>query len=103
MIYVCRNVKPGRHEGEKKNNLFVSQLGSMESARRAEAIRLRVNMNDASGKDKLSFYLAKRGEEGAPQQSLVDVQPQEYILATMNVLRYTLGGRGVQRRHRCDV
>ena len=39
VLYVHRKIKPGRHEGKHQRNLFIGRFGSMESARRATAVR----------------------------------------------------------------
>ena len=109
VLYVRRKVKPGRHEGKNQMNLFIGQFGSMESARRATAVRWHhIGMNKGVRAGLVGF-LAKRkkrkapgvspdGESGAegdlPRQPLVDILPRDNILATTKeVLHYTLGGR----------
>jgi hypothetical protein len=109
VLYVRRKVKPGRHEGKNQMNLFIGRFGSMESARRATAVRWHhISMNEGVRAGLVGFLAKQKkrkapgvspdGESGAegdlPRQPLVDILPRDNILATTKeVLHYTLGGR----------
>ena len=92
VLYVRRKVKPGRHEGKNQKNLFLGRFCSMESARRATAVRWHHIGMDEGVRAGLVGFLANRKkqkapdvspdkeggtEEGPPRQPLVDIQSQD--------------------------
>ena len=94
---------------EEANKLFVGRFRSTELARRARAVRWRIDMDNGVRAGLISF-LAKRKsskrkapdvppdreggeEEDPPRQPLVNIQPRDCVPAATNALHYTLGGR----------
>ena len=76
VLYVRRKVKPGRHKGKQRMNLFIGRFGSMESARRATAVRWHIGMDDGV-RSALVRYLG--GITAKRKRKAADVSPDEGV------------------------
>ena len=76
VLYVRRVAKPGRHKGKNQVNLFIGRFGSMESARRATAVRWHIHMDDGL-RSALVRYL--RGITAKRKRKAPDVSPDEEV------------------------